>query len=287
VSQPRIAAFARLANGNTAPKRVISGKATKLARTIHGIAYDAVHDEIYAPNPLADAILVFRGAADGAEPPIRVIQGPCTKLVIPHAVSLDVDHDEILVASLTGRSIAVFPRLANGNIAPLRFIQGLKTQLNHVVGLGVDPATNLLAVANAKEMLIFNRTDNGDVPPRAVIAGPRTGIGHEPWEIQIHKGRIFLASSNHLHLNLYSGVTLKDGYSKPPEDPWLDPELGFIGVWNITDKGDVAPRAMIKGPFSQLLHPTGLAIDSKHGEIYVTDSVRNGMFTFYAPEFFR
>jgi DNA-binding beta-propeller fold protein YncE len=72
-----------------------------------------------------------------------------------------------------------------------------------------------------------------------------------------------------------------------PEDPWLNPELGFIGVWNITDSGDVPPSAIIKGPFSQLLHPTGLAINPKHGEIYVSDSVRNGIFTFVMPQIFR
>lgn len=47
------------------------------------------------------------------------------------------------------------------------------------------------------------------------------------------------------------------------------------------------PRAVIKGPFSQMLHPTGLAINAKHGELYVTDSIRNGLLTFFAPEFFQ
>lgn len=287
MSQPRIAAFARLANGTSGPERVITGKATKLARTVHGLAYDPVHDLIVAPNPLADAILIFRGGADGADEPVRMIQGPCTRLVVPHAVSLDLEHHEILVASLTGRSISVFPWDANGNVAPVRFLQGPKTKLGHIVGIGVDPTTNLMAVANSEEVLIFNRTDSGDVAPRAIIKGPKTGIGDEPWEIQMYKGRIFLAASNHLHQNLYAGVTLKDGYGKPPEDPWLNPELGFIGVWNITDNGDVAPWAKIMGPFSQIVHPTGVAIDPAHGEIFVTDSIRNGMFTFFAPEFFR
>ena len=275
-----------MANGNATPRRVISGQATKLARTIHGIAYDAAHDEIVVPNPLADSILVFRGSASGAEPPVRVIQGPCTRLVVPHAVSLDAEHQEILAASLTGRSIAVFPWNANGNVAPLRVIHGPKTRLGHVVGLGVDTSTNLMAVANSEDLLIFHRTDNGDVAPRAVIAGPKTGIGHEPWQIQMHQGRIFLAASNHLHTNLYAGVTLKDKHAKVPEDPWLDPNFGFIGVWKITDRGDVPPRAIIKGPFSGLLHPTGLALDPVHGEIFVSDSIRNGFFTFRAPELF-
>ena len=276
-----------MANGNTAPERLILGGATKLGRTIHGIAYNAAEDEIVVPNPLADAILVFRGGAHGAEAPIRVIQGPCTRLVTPHAVNFDPVNKEILVASLTGRTIYVFAWNASGDVAPLRVIKGPQTRLGHVVGLGVDPSTNLLAAANSKEVLIFNRTDDGDVAPRAVLGGPKTGIGEEPWQIQMYEGQIFLAASNHLHINVYSGVTLKGTYSDVPVDPWNDPELGFIGVWNMKEIGDVPPRAIIKGPFSGLLHPTGLAINPKNGEIYVSDSIRNGIFTFLLPDFFK
>ena len=106
------------------PERVITGAATKLSRTVHGIAYDPDHDLIYVPNPLADAVLVFHGNANGDEPPIRVIQGSCTRLVVPHAISLDLAHHEILVASLSSRAIAVFPWDANGNVAPMRYING-------------------------------------------------------------------------------------------------------------------------------------------------------------------
>ena len=150
----------------------------------------------------------------------------------------------------------------------------------------MDPATNLMAVAGSREILIFNRTDNGDVAPRASIEGPNTGIDEEPWQIQMFQGKIFLAASNHIHQNVYSEVTLKGTYKKIPEDPWNDPNLGFIGVWRITDKGNTPPLAKLGGPFSGLLHPTGLAINPKDGEIYVSDSIRNGLFTYLVPDFF-
>jgi DNA-binding beta-propeller fold protein YncE len=286
VTQPRIAVFARLANGNAAPTRVISGQNSMLGRTIHGLAYDPAHDEIVAPNALADAVLVFRAAADGSERPRRVIQGSQTHLVTPHAVSLDLRNGEILVASLTGRRINVFRWDATGNVAPVRVIEGPKTGLGHIVGLAVDPERNLLAVANSQDILIFNRTDNGDIAPRARIAGPKTGITDEPWQMEFYKGRIFLAASNHFHDNLYNGVTLRSDAKEVPDDPWLNPTLGFVGVWNITDNGDVPPRAMIRGPYSNLLHPVGLALNPKTGEIYVSDSVRNGVMSFLVPQFF-
>jgi DNA-binding beta-propeller fold protein YncE len=286
VTQPRIAVFARLANGDAAPTRLITGQNTLLGRTIHGLAYDPARDEIVAPNALADAVLVFRAGASGAEHPLRVIQGPLTHLVTPHAVSLDLQNREILVASLTGRRINVFRGDAEGDATPVRVIEGPKTELGHVVGLAVDPERNLLAVANTHEILIFNRNDNGDVAPRARIAGPKTGITDEPWQMEFYQGRIFLAASNHFHQNLYEGVTLRPDAKEVPDDPWLNPVLGFIGVWNITDNGDVAPLAMIRGPFSGLLHPVGLALNPKAGEIYLSDSVKNGVLSFLVPQFF-
>jgi hypothetical protein len=117
--------------------------------------------------------------------------------------------------------------------------------------------------------------------------GLKTGIGDEPWQMELYKGKIFVAASNHLHQNLYTDVTLKSDAKQVPEDPWLNPNLGFVGVWNITDNGDVPPLAKIKGPFSGLLHPVGLALNPKDGEIYVSDSVRNGVFSFLLPQFFQ
>jgi DNA-binding beta-propeller fold protein YncE len=287
VTQPRVAAFARLANGQAAPKREITGQGSKLGRTVHGLAYDGVHDEIVVPNALADAVLVFRGSAEGPEHPIRVIQGPHTHLVTPHSVSLDLAHGEMYVASLTGKRVNVFAWNANGDATPLRVIEGPSTNLGHTVGIAVDTATNLVAVANSRDILIFNRTDCGNVVPRGRIMGPKTGIGDEPWQMELYDGEIFVAASNHLHQNLYTDVTLKSDAKQVPEDPWLNPNLGFVGVWKITDNGDVPPLAKIKGPFSGLLHPVGLALNPKDGEIYVSDSVRNGVFSFLLPQFFR
>ena len=42
-----------------APMRAIQGQATKLSRTVHGLDYDAVNDEIIAPVYEAGAVLVY------------------------------------------------------------------------------------------------------------------------------------------------------------------------------------------------------------------------------------
>lgn len=286
-----------------APKRVIEGQATKMGRTMHGIAYNPVPDEIIVGNPLAATVLVFRGGANGNEAPVRMIQGPKTKLVFPHSVAVDVQNNELIVLDPGSQSVLVFPFDANGNVAPLRILNGLNTRLRYVVGAAVDPVNNLLIVATTPTggrpspggpplvngLAIFNRTDSGDVAPRSIIAGPKTGIQLYPWQVQVHQGKIYAAIENAFYRPFYANVNLRAGVSQDAEilSPWRSDRLGFIGVWKITDNGDVPPMAIIKGPASGLVHTAGVAINVKDKEIYAVDSVRNGLFTFLVPEFFK
>ncbi len=262
---------------------------------MHGIAYNPALDEIVVPNPLAAAVLVFRGGANGSEVPIRVIQGPRTKLVFPHSASLDVQNKEILVGDQRARGILVYPWDANGDVAPVRIIRGPKTKLDYVIGVAVDPARNLLVAASISYrsatiqsgLFVFNRTDSGDVAPRAVILGPKTGIVEAPWQIQVNDGKIFVAVSNFRYRVAYELDTPRKGLTELPPSPWKTDTPGFIGIWDITDNGDIPPKAILRGPLSQLVHPAGVALNAKDGEIAVSDSVRNGVFTFLAPELLR
>jgi len=70
---------------------------------------------------------------------------------------------------------------------------------------------------------------------------------------------------------------------KNPADP---DKPGFIGVWDITDNGDVPPRGIIKGPASQVIWPAGVALNPGDREVYTIDSVSNGMYSYHTPEFF-
>ncbi len=273
--------FARLANGNAGPVRVIEGQATLLSRTMHGIAYDPVHDEFVVPVHLAGAVLVFRGDARGEERPVRVIQGPRTRILRPETVCLDVEHDEIVVGEDSGKDVLVFPREASGDVPPRRVIEGPKTQLDEVRSVSVDPGRNLIVVASRSRrgktgIFIFNRTDQGDVAPRAVIAGPRTGILRiRQLEVDPKQGKIFAAVKNNVDSYDLEAAT---------PSPWNPDKVGFIGVWDITDAGDVPPRGIIKGPATGLIWPAGVALNPGPREVYTIDSVRNGVSTFLMPE---
>ena len=276
---------------------MIEGQATKLGRTMHAIDYDTERDEIFVGNPLAAAVLVFRGEAEGNEAPLRVIQGPNTQLVYPHAVSVDSQNNEIIVGDLVGKAVVVFPVEASGNVRPVRAIKGPKTKLAFVYGVAVDPVRDLLVVSGKSTdgrgaLFIFNRTDEGDVTPQAVISGLKTGI-MEPWQVRLEpeQGKIFVSVVNFDFLPPYKLDEPREefGVSKGTEEiakPWSSDKPGFIGVWDITDSGNVPPKAVIKGLASGLIHPSGLATNAKNREIIVTDGARNGTFTFLVPEFF-
>jgi hypothetical protein len=312
VSVPRISAFARLANGNVAPDRIIEGQDTNLSRTMHGLAYDPIHDEIIVPVALSGAVLVFRGGAIGNEPPVRVIQGPQTRLIRPHTANVDPESGEILAGDPSARAILVFDRLATGDAKPKRVISGAKTQFREIVGVASDTKHNALLVASRTPggpsgILIFNRLDEGDVAPKRTIMGPMTGaLGRfRQLSVDPERGKIYLAVQSFrsqqptpqkaadLYTNEASLKKLREAEGRERGDPRTPGarvprllEAGFIGVWNIDDNGDVPPRMIIRGPETRSTGFAGVAFNPTAGEVYGVSGGLNGVLTYLVPQFF-
>ncbi len=273
MAHPQIAAFARLANGAIPPTRLIAGQTSKLSRTMHDIRYDEIHDEIVVSNPFAQAILTFRGDADGEEAPIRIIQGPKTQLEDPDRLEVDPVHNEIFVPN-NRDSILVFRRDAQGDVAPIRVIRGPNTQLAWLRAVAVDPVNNLIIAGTdvrteggQSGLYIFNRTDNGDVKPLRAIVGPQTGI------IRITQMQVYSPGG---------WIVI----SQPGIQRHQEPEGAFIGVWSLFDDGDVPPKWVIGGPKSRLKKPRGVALDPRHQELFVADMRLNAVLTYSFPELF-
>lgn len=288
--------FARLANGHAAPDRIIEGQGTFLSRTMHGVAYDEVTDEIILPVALGGAVLVFKGDASGEEAPIRVIQGMKTRLIRPQTIAVDSKNGEIIVGDTTARTVFIFDRKADGDVAPKRAIYGANTKMLDIVGVAVDPVRNVIAVAtrsaNTIGIVTFDRTATGNVAPRTVVSGLKTGLGHfRQIQIDPGTGRIFIAQQNmrEKQLEAYradtprtdaerkAALAASTGRSGP----------GFIGVWESTDTGDVPPRAIIQGPLSRLIAPGGVVINPQRGEVYAIDGGSSAYYTYLVPEFFK
>jgi DNA-binding beta-propeller fold protein YncE len=253
-----------MSNGGAPPARRIYGQASLLSRTIHDVRYNEVDDEIVVPSPFADAILTFRGGADGQEAPIRIIQGGKAQ-VDGSRLAIDAVHQEIFAFGRGG--IQVFPLKANGDVAPIRVIAGSNTMRPNG-SIAVDPINNVIATLGQNDsILFFNRTDNGNVKPRNVIQGPNTQIDRIN-QIQVHP------ESGHLIVAM------------PGQQGLVEPPRVFVGVWNITDNGDVAPKYRIYGNATTMKKPFGVALNPVHKEIYVSDMRLNGVVTFSMPELF-
>jgi len=273
VAHPQIAAFARLAKENARPTRLLAGQKTFLSRTMHDIRYDAIHDEFVVTNPFAQAVLVFRGGAEGEEAPLRVIQGPRTMMDGPDRLEVDPVNNEILVPE--NDRILVYPREANGDVAPIRVLRGPDTQLKNIGGVAVDPVHDLL-IAGIQfrgegtppgALLVFERTASGNTKPRSMVRGPKSGIVRAlQLALYPQKGWIVVAQAG--------------------RDDQMEPEGVFIGVWSINDNGDVPPRWKLGGPQSTLKKPRGIALNPRHKELIVADMRLNSVLTYYFPELF-
>jgi len=262
------------------PKRLIQGQATKLGRSVHNIRYDPVHDEIVAAHPVAQAILFYRGGADGDEPPLRVIMGPKTQLWDPDFVGIDGVHNEVWV--VTNERVLVFDSQANGDVAPLRIIEGPDTMLGRMRGAPQPvPDLNLVVVAAGNipgkpgngKLLIFNRTDNGNVKPLRVISlGPKAGyVGGE--FVVSPKGFILIPAGG-------GGEGGGRGEGQPRGTP-----NRTLKIWSVFDNGDVPPRFILGGP-KTLLAGGNVALNPKLKEIIVHTGDQNGMSGYSLPEIF-
>ncbi len=223
-------------------------------------------------------VAIYRRTAQGADKPLRYIQGPRTLLTDPHGVFLDGKNNEVLVANhdswhevgagttqvpgemkgatldpSTGRfqefSITVYPRLANGDVAPIRIIQGPRTKLNLPMKIHVDTVHDELAVANSggDSILIFKRTADGDAAPLRTIRGPSTGLNNP--------------------MGVYIDAENDEVWAANPGDHSLT-------VYARTADGDAQPLRVLRGapkgtPSAGIGNPGGVAYDPIRQQILV------------------
>lgn len=263
--------FARLANGNPNPVRAIEGQGSQIARTMHSISYDEIHDEIVVMQPFSEGILFFKGSANGEDPPVRHIAGPKTFIVKPDSLAVDAVNNEVYVPLHNQGAILVFAREATGDVAPRRILRGPKTRLNPN-RVTIDPVNNLLFVGNIDPpaILTFDRTAEGDTAPRRIIIGPKADIG------TVQAIEVYPPTKTIVAVITDSRVFGTNAGGKVP----------YVGIWNYADEGDVAARAMIKGPATSFGRPRGVALNPKHKELHVIDMEKNALFTYSFPSIF-
>lgn len=261
---------------------------------MHDLAYDPIHDEVVVTSAFAQAILTFRGGASGEEPPIRVIQGPHTRIVEERALdrlTIDPVNNEIYVIT-SAANILVFPREAHGDVAPIRVIGGVDVPIGSRPGMRVDPVRNLLVVGGGRGggVIVFDRLATGNARPLAVIPGPRTG---DQFALYPPNGLIITARGGLIEgwsldegLRLYANAPrsasdyagtnrpLRDGYGLVM--PTLEEDTEYRPVFRLT--GEVGESHRGGG--------SGIVLNPDNNEIITASGPRNTIWTFSVPEAF-
>ena len=195
-------------------------------------------------------VAAFARLAEGSAKAIRAIAGQNTLFARTiHDMAYDPVRDEIVVPQFYAFAILTFRGDANGDVAPVRKIFGPSTQLKNPQRLAVDPVHGEIFVPQEDAVLVFPRDANGDVAPIRILKGPKTGFP----ESNISSSSLAVDPVNNL---LIVSATTK---SRPGEQERREEGVEDIGggegqllIFNRTDSGNAAPRAVIAGPHTKL-----------------------------------
>ena len=206
-----VVVYHKYASGDDAPIRLLQGDRTLLADP-HGIALDTKNQLMFVTNYgatstarpdgqsrggesrpnwpvstvvpgsgrfLPPSITVYHMDASGDTPPLRVMQGPKTRLNWATGIAIDPDRGELYVANDMGDEILIFNAADGGDVAPKRSLKGPKTLIKNPTGLFLDFENDELWVTNFGNhtATVYKRGASGDTPPLRVIrSGPSDAV---------------------------------------------------------------------------------------------------------------
>jgi hypothetical protein len=187
---PKVVVYKKGASGTEQPLRVLEGPDTYLHDT-HGLALDFRRRLMYVgtwgnssdPNVAGSgkmfppSINVYPMDASGDTAPIRMIQGPKTKLDWAGGMTLDPESGDLWVANDVSGELLVFNGTAQGDVAPARVIGGAKTGMNHPAGIAFDAKNREVWVSNMgnSSASAFSVNAVGDVAPLRTIRSAPAG----------------------------------------------------------------------------------------------------------------
>jgi DNA-binding beta-propeller fold protein YncE len=123
------------------------------------------------------SINVYPMDASGNTAPIRMIQGPKTKLDWAGGMTLDPESGDLWVANDVSGELLVFNGTAQGDVAPMKVIGGSKTGMNHPAGIAFDAKNREVWVSNMgnSSASAFSVNAVGDVAPLRTIRSAPAG----------------------------------------------------------------------------------------------------------------
>jgi hypothetical protein len=282
-----ILVFAAGASGNVKPLYSIKGAKTDLDDS-RGITVDST-GKLYVTNGGNESVTVFAPGAKGDAKPRQTIYGPATMLERPAGIAVDSAGNIYVANSYSQRlneyRITVYAPNADGNAAPIRVISGGATNLNTPDGIALDGQGDL-GVANVRSsaLTIYGAGATGDVKPIATIHGPRTKLSTPEAVAFDSTGQIYALDSGAVIefkpgarrdqkpartiMGNKTGLEYASDFALDAESnvfvtvDGIDSGSSVIGV-NVYSQGahgNVPPARRISGAKTELMAPTGIAV---------------------------
>jgi DNA-binding beta-propeller fold protein YncE len=234
----------------TEPKRVIGGLRTE-SEYVSGVYIDPPTGDLYVVNnDTVHNLAVFSRNQQGNVPPGGHLTSPYGNF----GIAVSEAKQELFLTVQHDSAVMVYRKMARGDERPIRLIQGDRTRMGDPHGIAYDPKTNLIFVTNYGT--------SRQAVQGTLGAGGRAGVARVPnWPA----GNLMPYSYRH-------EVQLGTGKFGAPS----------ITVYSADAHGNVAPLRFIEGPKTQLNWPTGIALDSERGEVYIANAVGDSINVFSA-----
>jgi DNA-binding beta-propeller fold protein YncE len=231
----------------TIPKRFIGG----------GKTLSRYNSDGYVDTKTGDIYIVNNDSEPGTFRFPRTAEGnvePASTLVTPYGafgLTVDEERGEMFFTIQHDGAIQVYKKGAQGDDDAIRLIQGNRTRLADPHGIAFDPKTRLLYVANYGTERDETFGVDQQMPHPLNALTPRGRNTRRPnWPA----GNLNNANRRE--------VVFGSGKFGPPS----------ITVYNSDANGNAEPVRVISGPKAQLNWPNGISVDSRRGEVYVSNA---------------
>jgi DNA-binding beta-propeller fold protein YncE len=243
---------------STKPKRMIQGDKTEIQFN-NGVYVDPKNGDIYSvESDTGDRMVVFSHDAGGNLVPKRLLHTPHRV----YSIAVDEAREELYITVEFPAEIVVYRKGAQGEDPPLRRMAGNRTRLDAPHGIAIDEKNQLLYVNQWGQSVDFKNPGtghfndpginvyplgvSGDVPPLRVIEGDRTQLDW-PGNMSLDRdtGDLYVANDMGHSVLVFTGMT-------------------YV-------RGNVPPARVIKGDRTGLINPTGVAVDTKNQELWVSN----------------
>jgi DNA-binding beta-propeller fold protein YncE len=212
-----------------------------------GLYIDQRNGDVYAVNnDTQDTLVIFSNEQAGNVAPSREIHTPHGTF----GITVDEAAQEVFLTVQHDSAIVVYRKGSSGEDAPLRLLQGSRTRLADPHGIALDAKRGLLFVTN-----------HGSVHDSARNAAD------------------FLNERERAERAKLVNWPLDRDFAVPGSGRTLPPS---ITIYSKNATGDAAPVRVIQGPRTGLNWPTGIAIDSDRGDVYVTNDTTDAILVFDA-----